>query len=151
MCSERSGSNLITKVLNGHKNICGPSTKHILNPVARNPFRYGDLSQSENWQQLVEDIHNLLTIDFSIWRRSFLCMSFNPARHQAISAGCCVTSSQKRRGPMASSTYSSKKTVFTSSFLFYFITSLIAGTYIKLVTLATWHSPIEKALFIRAA
>ena len=71
MCSERSGSNLITKVLNGHKNICGPSTKHILNPVARNLFRYGDLSQSENWQQLVGDIHNLLTIDFSIWRRSF--------------------------------------------------------------------------------
>jgi hypothetical protein len=43
MCSERSGSNFITKVMNGHEDICGPSTKHIINPVARNFYRYGNL------------------------------------------------------------------------------------------------------------
>lgn len=27
MCSERSGSNFITKLMNNHSQICGPSTK----------------------------------------------------------------------------------------------------------------------------
>lgn len=68
MCSERSGSNLITKLLNAHKNICGPSTKHILNPVARNLFRYGDLTAEENWNELLRDIYTLISCDFSIWK-----------------------------------------------------------------------------------
>ncbi|MFE8073397.1 sulfotransferase [Marinobacteraceae bacterium S3BR75-40.1] len=71
MCSERSGSNLITSLLNGHNNICGPATKHIINPVARNIFRYGDLKNSENWSRLVEDIFRLISVDFSIWKREF--------------------------------------------------------------------------------
>jgi len=71
MCSERSGSNFISKLLNGHKNICGPSTKHIINPVARNLFRYGDLSEEKNWEELLEDIHRLMSVNFSIWRKSF--------------------------------------------------------------------------------
>ncbi len=71
MCSERSGSNFISKLLNGHKNICGPSTKHIINPVARNIFRYGDLSKERNWEELLKDIHQLISVDFSIWRRKF--------------------------------------------------------------------------------
>lgn len=69
MCSERSGSNFITKLLNGHNNICGPSTKHIINPVARNLFRYGDLAKEENWNELLVDIHRLMSIDFSIWKK----------------------------------------------------------------------------------
>lgn len=71
MCSERSGSNLISKLLNGHRNICGPSTKHIVNPVARNLFRYGDLSVEKNWEELLHDIFRLMSVDFSIWRKSF--------------------------------------------------------------------------------
>jgi len=71
MCSERSGSNFITKLLNGHKNICGPSAKHIINPVARNLFRYGDISKQNNWNELLIDIHRLININFSIWKKSF--------------------------------------------------------------------------------
>lgn len=71
MCSERSGSNFISKLLNGHNNICGPSTKHIINPVARNLFRYGDLQKKENWDQLLTDIYRLVSVDFSVWRKSF--------------------------------------------------------------------------------
>nr|WP_255375069.1 sulfotransferase [Oleiphilus sp. HI0125] len=70
MCSERSGSNFITKLMNGHKNICGPSVKHIINPVARNLFRYGDLTQEENWRTLVRDIFELFQVKFSIWKYS---------------------------------------------------------------------------------
>lgn len=71
MCSERSGSNFITKLLNGHNNICGPSTKHIINPLARNLFRYGDLQKEENWNELLEDVYRLITVEFSIWKVNF--------------------------------------------------------------------------------
>jgi hypothetical protein len=81
MCSERSGSNFISKLLNGHKNICSPSTKHIINPVARNLFRYGDLSEEKNWEELLEDIHRLISVDFSIWKKSF---SYEELRNIAV-------------------------------------------------------------------
>ena len=71
MCSERSGSNFITKLLNGHNNICGPSTKHIINPVARNLFRYADITKQENWNELLTDMHRLMSIEFSVWKKQF--------------------------------------------------------------------------------
>jgi hypothetical protein len=71
MCSERSGSNLITKLFNAHSEICGPSTKHLFNPVIRNLFRYEDLSDQNNWHALIKDIHTLLSADFSIWKKAF--------------------------------------------------------------------------------
>lgn len=67
MSSERSGSNLITKLLNGHYNVCGPSTKHLINPVARNLFRYGDLTEETNWTELLADIERLFNANFSTW------------------------------------------------------------------------------------
>lgn len=67
MCSERSGSNFITKLMNGHSKIVGPSTKHLFNPLLRNYFRYGDLTVSENWDGLLVDILRLFQSDFSIW------------------------------------------------------------------------------------
>lgn len=71
ICSERSGSNLITRMLDAHSQVCGPATKHLINPVARNAFRYEPLERSANWQALLEDIQGLLGADFSRWQRSF--------------------------------------------------------------------------------
>ena len=71
MCSERSGSNFIQKLLNGHNNICGPSIKHIINPVARNLFRYGNINHQDNWNELLIDIHRLININFSAWKKEF--------------------------------------------------------------------------------
>jgi hypothetical protein len=71
MCSERSGSNLITRMLDAHSAICGPATKHLINPVARNAFRYEPLAEPGHWQALLEDIHFLLNAEFSHWRKSF--------------------------------------------------------------------------------
>lgn len=71
MCSERSGSNFVTKLLNGHSQICGPSTKHIFNPVIRNLFRYDPLDTIPNWNTLLSDIQSLLDVPFSIWERTF--------------------------------------------------------------------------------
>ena len=71
LCSERSGSNFITKLMNNHSKICGPSTKHIINPVARNYFRYQPLSQSEQWESLIDDVLSLFNVEFSIWKSKF--------------------------------------------------------------------------------
>lgn len=68
MCSERCGSNLITRLLDAHPAICGPATKHLINPVARNAFRYEPLDDPANWGELLDDIHALLAADFSHWR-----------------------------------------------------------------------------------
>lgn len=72
ICSERSGGNLITKIMDSHSNICGPSPKHIFNPVLRNLFRYSPLTNEDNWKELVKDIHRLLNVDFSNWKKNFL-------------------------------------------------------------------------------
>jgi hypothetical protein len=71
ICSERSGSNLITRMLDAHSQICGPATKHLINPVARNAFRYEPLERPANWQALLDDIHALLNAEFSHWRQGF--------------------------------------------------------------------------------
>lgn len=71
MCSERSGSNFTTRMLNGHPNICGPSVKHIINPIYRNLFRYGDLNHQENWDELIIDIHRQINAHFSVWKHQF--------------------------------------------------------------------------------
>ncbi len=71
ICSERSGSNFITKLMNGHPRICGPAPKHLINPVARNLFRYKNINNPENWEFLLKDITNLLNSKFSVWKKDF--------------------------------------------------------------------------------
>ena len=71
MCSERSGSNLVTKIVNSHSRICGPSTKHIINALARNLFRYEPLNDANNWSRLIEDVHRLFSVEFSTWKTQF--------------------------------------------------------------------------------
>ena len=56
MCSERSGSNLITKVMNGHPDICGPFPSHLFRTFCLNYYRYGDLSIDSNWEALLSDM-----------------------------------------------------------------------------------------------
>lgn len=71
ICSERSGSNFISKILNAHSQICGPAPKHIFNPVSRNLYRYEPLNIEKNWHELINDIHNLISIEFSYWEKKF--------------------------------------------------------------------------------
>lgn len=77
MCSERSGSNFITRLLNGHPEICGPAPKHLLNPLLRNVYRYGDLTVDHNWNALLEDVSNLLECGFTEWNTSFTIEELN--------------------------------------------------------------------------
>lgn len=71
MCSERSGSNLITRMMDSHPDVCGPFPKHLINPLARNLFRYGDLDDEAGWRRLLDDVLHLLGTPFAQWRTSF--------------------------------------------------------------------------------
>jgi hypothetical protein len=71
MCSERSGSNLITKILDAHSQICGPFPTHLLRVMSLNLFRYGDLSRDRNWSIFLEDVENLLNHRIGIWQTDF--------------------------------------------------------------------------------
>lgn len=79
LCSERSGSNLITKLLDAHSQICGPSTKHLMNPMFRNLFRYEPLGYQENWNKLIKDLLNLFDVEFSVWKSKF---TFNELQNE---------------------------------------------------------------------
>tara|TARA_Y100000385_G_scaffold193361_1_gene199995 strand:- start:3601 stop:4596 length:996 start_codon:yes stop_codon:yes gene_type:complete len=69
-CTERSGSNLLTKLMNSHSEICGPSTKHLLNPTFRNLHRYEPLNEKINWNEFLCDLLDLYNVDFSSWNSS---------------------------------------------------------------------------------
>ncbi len=62
LCSERSGSNLITRMMDSHPDICGPSPSHIIRTLALNITRFGKVSSSDS------DWHSLLDIAVSIMR-----------------------------------------------------------------------------------
>lgn len=68
VCSERSGSNLITKMVNAHPDICGPFPSHVFLTFLRNYYRYGDLSIDRNWMCLVEDIASYMGEKFAVWK-----------------------------------------------------------------------------------
>lgn len=71
VASERSGSNLIVKMLNSHAHICGPSPKHLLKVLGQELFRYGDLNAPHHWELLVDDVHQIITSDFAQWQSEF--------------------------------------------------------------------------------
>ena len=70
ICSERSGSNLITKVMDGHPEVCGPFPSHMMRTFAPNYFRYGDLAQDAHWRDLTDDAADYLSNIFAQWESS---------------------------------------------------------------------------------
>jgi len=60
MSSERSGSNLITKLFDSHPEFCGPAPTHMIRLIAQNYLNYSDFSDDKNWQVFILDIYNYL-------------------------------------------------------------------------------------------
>lgn len=71
ICSERSGSNLITKLLDNHSKYCGPTPPHLLRvfyPVLK---KYKDLDKDENWVNFINDIDGFFNAKIGIWQAQF--------------------------------------------------------------------------------
>ena len=80
MCSERSGSNFISRLLNAHSLISSPAPKHLFNPILRNLYRYEPLTNDENWNELLNDIEKLFNVGFTYWVKQ---LSFEELRQNA--------------------------------------------------------------------
>jgi hypothetical protein len=68
ICSERSGSNLITRMVDNHPQYCGPSPTHLIRLLVQNRLAYGDLRTTENWDDLCADAAELLATKIGEWR-----------------------------------------------------------------------------------
>jgi LPS sulfotransferase NodH len=67
VCSERSGSNFITSLLNGHSSICGPAPTHLFRLFGTNAGNYGDLAADSTWQVLAEDMITNFECKLGTW------------------------------------------------------------------------------------
>ena len=70
MCSERSGSNLIAKMMNAHSEVCGPFPSHAFRQFLGVYYGYGDLSVDENWDTLLQDLVFYMERKFAQWETS---------------------------------------------------------------------------------
>lgn len=68
ICSERSGSNLITRMMDRHPLYCGPSPVHALRILAEALPGYGDLAADEGWSRLTGDCHAMIQAQIGVWR-----------------------------------------------------------------------------------
>lgn len=68
MCSERSGSNLLTKIMDSHSQYCGPSPAHLFRMLLENRLCYGDLHNLANWETLLQDAADLLRTQLGVWK-----------------------------------------------------------------------------------
>lgn len=71
ICSERSGSNLITKIFDAHPKICGPFPSHLMEWFSLNLYRYGNISKDYNWNILLKDLVEFMDKGFFKWRSNF--------------------------------------------------------------------------------
>jgi len=67
MCSERSGSNLLTRLMDAHPDVCGPTPVHLLRSLADHRHRYGDLSEDTHWQAFVQAAVDLFETKLGSW------------------------------------------------------------------------------------
>ncbi len=56
MCTERSGSNFIVSLMNGHPEISGPPSSHLFRLFGLNAHNYFPTSNTENWRAFSEDL-----------------------------------------------------------------------------------------------
>ncbi|MFT4718650.1 MAG: hypothetical protein ACI9IL_000987 [Rickettsiales bacterium] len=84
--SERSGSNFITKIIDAHKEFCGPSPTHIIRTFALNCLRYGNLSNDKNWNELLKDVEFLINHQVGIWstKQDFNSLKKNVKKREIV-------------------------------------------------------------------
>ena len=66
-CSERSGSNFITRLFDAHPEVCGPSPAHVLRLFCDHAHRYGDLAGASAWATLAGDVATTLDVKIGTW------------------------------------------------------------------------------------
>lgn len=68
--SERSGSNLITKILDNHSSYCGPTPPHLLRVFSAKMSTYNNLNNNINWNNFISDILDFFNYKIGVWSSS---------------------------------------------------------------------------------
>lgn len=68
ICSERSGSNLVTRMFDAHPGFCGPAPVHLVRLLCDHALRYGPLEEDRWWDLLIGDVVALLETQVGTWR-----------------------------------------------------------------------------------
>ncbi len=98
--TQRSGSNLLRLMLNQLPEIAAPHPPHILQRIMPLASSYGDLSDAENFSQLVDDVCRLVELNPVLWEGVVLdrkdiarrCRERSvPAVHGAVYDVCAET------------------------------------------------------------
>lgn len=67
LCSERSGSNLITAMMGAHRDFCGPAPSHLARAIAWNLERFGDLRDDDAWARFADRMADLAEASLGAW------------------------------------------------------------------------------------
>tara|TARA_B110000037_G_C17105262_1_gene499620 strand:- start:679 stop:1659 length:981 start_codon:yes stop_codon:yes gene_type:complete len=67
IASERSGSNLITKLIGAHSTYCAPSPPHLIRAFYDKVDAYNKLNIDDNWGALVEDFLEMFNAKIATW------------------------------------------------------------------------------------
>lgn len=76
--SERSGTNLLRKLLSNHSNISGPKSPHFINTLYKNQRFYGNLNDRENLKCLFDNFTALANHEFTGWNIKLDFEKFTP-------------------------------------------------------------------------
>ena len=68
LSSDRSGSNLLLKLINAHPDFCAPPTSQLSPALSKHLSRYGELKDDTNWRNLVEDMCQLHRAGYGTWK-----------------------------------------------------------------------------------
>lgn len=79
--SERSGGNLLVKLLGSHSKICGPAPKHLIHPLANN---YHKFSLQKHWLEANGLLSSLRNSEFSRWAKDKSCLSLGDGKVSPI-------------------------------------------------------------------
>jgi len=62
---------MMTRLMDGHSEVTGPSPSHLFRTLTENCSRYGDLENDENWKNLLDDTVALLNTNLGDWKTGF--------------------------------------------------------------------------------
>jgi hypothetical protein len=71
MCSERSGSNLISRMFDAHPAVCAPTPAHLVRLLGENRHRYEVADDPAAWPRLLDDALALLDTTVGPWRTTW--------------------------------------------------------------------------------
>jgi len=86
ICSERSGSNLITKLIDSHSLYCGPTPPHLLRVFEPLMVKYGDLDKYSNWERFIGDVLDFFNCKIGVWEARFSKHELMSIKNRSLAA-----------------------------------------------------------------